>query len=108
MKDVTRDQAAQGDILLTPVPGKPAGLKPVGAENGLLILARGEATGHHHSVQASTGLLEIDEGGVMYLTVEELTEVQHQEHAPVPRAPGIYRVDHQHEQLFDHWARVSD
>ena len=102
------EQFAQGDVLLTRVETRPAKAQVVAPDNGLLILARGEATGHHHSVPATACLLELDEGGVMYLTVEELTEVRHQEHAAIPLAPGTYRVDHQHEQMFDHWQRVSD
>lgn len=36
-------------------------------------MAHGEVTGHHHSVPASAGTLTLDEGGVMYLTIDELT-----------------------------------
>jgi hypothetical protein len=104
------EQYAQGDILLTVIlaKDKPKGLRPVVSEQGLLILARGEATGHHHSVPASAGVLEIDEGGVMYLTIDQLTAVEHQEHAAIPLQPKTYRVDRQHEEMFGHWVRVSD
>ena len=101
-------QARQGDVLFERVTQKPARLTLVEPENGHYVIARGEATGHHHSVPASAGLLEIDEGGVMYLTVEELTAVEHQEHAPIPREPGVYRIRRQQEQMFGHWQRVAD
>lgn len=87
----------QGDVVLTRVDAAPASLTPVPAEGGLLILARGEATGHHHSVPASAGTLSLDEGGVMYLTLDQLTEVRHQEHAPIPLEPGTYRAIVQRE-----------
>ena len=89
-------QARQGDVYFTRVLEAPAG-RAVTPEAGRLILARGEVTGHHHSVPASAGPLTLDEGGVMYLTIEELTAVEHQEHAPIPLEPGVYRVTRQRE-----------
>lgn len=101
-------QARQGDVFFERVASKPKGLKAVAPEGGRLILARGEATGHHHSIPASAGTLEIDEGGVMYLTIDQLTAVEHQEHAAIPREPGIYKVTTQFEEMFGHWQRVVD
>lgn len=73
----------QGDVLLIPIRGtKKAKGTPVQAEHGRLILARGEATGHHHSVDARYGALTIDEG-VTYLTIEELT---------APMVEGVFPV----------------
>lgn len=89
-------QARQGDLLIEDFRGSMQG-QPVAAENGRLILARGEATGHHHSVAAGAGTLTLDEGGVMYLTLAELTDVQHQEHAAITLEPGTYRVTRQRE-----------
>lgn len=89
-------QARQGDVYFTRVIEAPAG-RAVTPEAGRLILAKGEVTGHHHSVPASAGTLTLDEGGVMYLTIDELTAVEHQEHAPIPLAPGVYRVIRQRE-----------
>lgn len=91
----------QGDVVLTRVEQAPHHLTPVAAEGGLLILARGEATGHHHSVPASAGTLSLDEGGVMFLTIDELTAVSHQEHAPITLAPGTYRAEVQREWSDD-------
>lgn len=88
--------ARQGDVLIQRVRGKAKG-GPVQAEHGRLILARGEATGHHHSIPANAGTLTLDEGGVMYLTIDELTAVEHQEHAAIPLEPGVYRVTRQRE-----------
>ena len=92
------EQARQGDVYFTRLADDdlPTG-QPVAPEAGRLILARGEVTGHHHSVPAGAGTLTLDEGGVMYLTIEQLTAVEHQEHAPVPLAPGRYRVTRQRE-----------
>ena len=86
----------QGDVAILKVTGKARG-RPVPVEQGRYILARGEATGHHHSIPADAGTMTLDEGGVMYLTIEELTQVEHQEHAPIPLEPGVYRVIRQRE-----------
>lgn len=86
----------QGDVLLERVSSVPAG-KRVKAESGRLILARGEVTGHHHSIPAQCGTLVRDEGGTTYLTIDQLTAVEHQEHAPIDLEPGDYRVTLQRE-----------
>ncbi|SRR6266699_1562422 len=98
----------QGDVLLIPVTRVPKKLTPVQPERGRLILARGEVTGHHHSVDAKTATLNLDEGGVLYMTVEELTAIRHQEHAPIPLAPGKYKVIRQREHSPEAIRNVAD
>jgi hypothetical protein len=98
----------QGDILIERVRRSTRKLAPVAAEHGRLILARGEVTGHHHSVATEAAALSLDEGGVMFLTVEELTEVVHQEHAPIQLEPGTYRVLRQREYSPQEIRSVAD
>ena len=98
----------QGDLLLIPITRTPKKLIPVHPEQGRLTLARGEVTGHHHSVDAGAATLGLDEGGTMYMTVEELTEVRHQEHAPIPLAPGKYKVIRQKEYSPEAIRNVAD
>lgn len=97
----------QGDVLIERIPGKAKG-DSVRPERGRLILARGEVTGHHHSIPASAGSLMLDEGGVMYLTIDQLTAVEHQEHAPIELKPGVYRVTRQREYTPQAIRTVSD
>ena len=87
----------QGDVLLIPIPRVPKKLTPVQPERGRLILARGEVTGHHHNVDAGAATLGLDQGGTMYMTIEELTQIRHQEHNPITVEPGIYKVIRQRE-----------
>jgi hypothetical protein len=61
-----------------------------------MILARGEATGHAHSVAGSTARLEL-RLAERYLTVWAPTELTHEEHAPIRLDPGFYRVVLQRE-----------
>lgn len=100
-------QFRQGDVLIERIKHRAKG-RPVPAEAGRLILARGEATGHHHSIAASAGTLTLDEGGVMYLTIEELTAVEHQEHAAIALDPGTYRVTRQREYTPERPRYVGD
>lgn len=82
----------QGDLLFI-YPGDPSYRKPTGKltrqapKGGRCIVARGEATGHHHSFNARVGVMELDEGGVTYLTLDQLTKIKHQEHAPAVLNP---------------------
>ena len=108
-------QIAQGDVLWTlvsdlPIEKHPNGkLRPAPVEGGRYIFARGEATGHHHSSVAEGCTLNLDEGGMMFLTVDQLTEVTHQEHGTVVLEPGVYRVDQQQEvDVWGDWRPVVD
>lgn len=66
---MNKKQVRQGDVYLKPA-DMPAGKgKKIKAERGRLILARGEATGHHHSVSADVAEL-IDFDGKVALVVK--------------------------------------
>lgn len=101
------NQIRQGDVFLTPAENVPAKGKKLRAKNGRLILARGEATSHHHSVSANTSeLFELD--GRMWLVVNEPTTLDHQEHAPIEIQPGTYWVVRQREYHPQEIRRVQD
>jgi hypothetical protein len=91
-------QSRQGDVFWTrctgPIPARTTTLTPDGDR---YILARGEVTGHHHSFPATAGSLWQDASGTTYMTIEELTAVEHQEHAAIPVEPATYRVTRQRE-----------
>jgi hypothetical protein len=88
----------QGDILLVPVEKLPDDLNEVPRENGKIILAEGEATGHLHAIEApeatflATDLAEI-EG--RFLAVEAAVELAHPEHSTVVVEPGVWEVRRQ-------------
>jgi hypothetical protein len=85
----------QGDVLLVPVAEMPEG-RPVEADGGRLVLARGEATGHHHSVAVEDGEL-VDTAEGVYLRIMTTTPLEHQEHGAITLEPGVYRVLRQRE-----------
>jgi len=86
----------QGDVLIYPAKEMPKDLKPVKPRNGRLILAEGEATGHHHSIGANVAEL-FQSGPQLIMSVKEPTVITHQEHGPVEITPGQYWVVRQRE-----------
>jgi hypothetical protein len=100
---------AQGDILIIPRADAPKLLgRQIMPENGWIILARGEATGHHHGIHArygrffrfvpgdapapsTVGLLVIDKAGARLRHIGS-------DHDDVPLAPGYYEVRRQEEE----------
>lgn len=72
----------------------------ISAEDGKVILARGEHTGHHHFVPAEhAALFTMPFSEKMMLHVEKPTELQHQEHDPIQLSPGYYEVQGQREYV---------
>lgn len=99
----------QGDVLVVPCKSIPAAAKAVEAEAGRLILARGEATGHHHSLALSRRVTMFrDESGGAFLDVKEPVSLEHQEHTTLPIAPGKYEVRIQRTMQSSVAQRVAD
>jgi hypothetical protein len=95
----------QGDVLLDQVDDLPAGADEaavVAPDDGRVILAYGEATGHCHAVPATAGeLLEVAtaEHVDRYLRIRSRTRLTHQEHRAIDLEPGVYRVRIQSEYV---------
>lgn len=97
----------QGDVLLDQVDDLPEAAQAatvVAPEEGHVILAYGEATGHFHAVPANAGeLLEVTVADRVdrYLRVRSRTRLTHQEHRAIDLEPGVYRVRIQSEYVPD-------
>ena len=92
----------QGDVLLIPTTTTPNKTRKVARENGMVILAHGEATGHHHAIKHRNVQLVTSEQANelrMWLTVGSAGPVAltHQEHATIMVPPGSYEVRRQRE-----------
>ena len=101
----------QGDVLVLPCKTVPPAAVPVEAENGRLILARGEATGHHHSIALSPRIAMFRDdggGGGLYLDVKEPVALDHQEHSTLTVAPGLHQVRIQRTVQSGMARRVAD
>lgn len=103
----------QGDVLIRPVEKMPRGLKPVPRDNGRVILAYGEVTGHAHAIlEEDVQLLaaDVEELEQAFLRVESECAVVHDEHDTITLPPGDYEVTRQREYTSADMepARVAD
>ena len=109
-----KNQARQGDVLLVRAKSVPASAKKRRRESGRVILARGEATGHHHSFGSRlVNMYAVaDEFSRMGTAVIEVkgkgAPLQHQEHAPIGVPPGTFRVVRQREYQEGRIVQVAD
>lgn len=101
----------QGDVLLVPVKNVPANTRPVARENGRVILARGEVTGHAHAiVDESAELVSAEGAAELYLLVHGTAAValEHEEHATILVPPGQYERRIQREYSPEEIRNVAD
>lgn len=98
-------QIRQGDVFFIPrhIPSSAVTLK---RENGLVVFAYGEVTGHHHSTgDGGTTLLEHE--GKRYLRTDGCN-VSHQEHSTLALPRGEYEVVPQVEYTSEGIEAVRD
>jgi len=96
----------QGDVCLKPEGSRPAAT-PVPRENGRIVLAHGERTGHTHAVVEADARLWQDEHGVRFLeTGPGGARLRHEEHETIVLPPGLYRVLQQREFVPEHQPRA--
>jgi hypothetical protein len=104
----------QGDVLVRQVRSRrPAGRDVT--EQGRVILAHGEVTGHCHEVVAETAedlgpaaqFFE-EPDGRRFLFVQRACTLVHQEHAAIALAPGCYEVTRQREYIAGEIRSVAD
>ena len=85
----------QGDVLIIRCKDIPDTSVQVEPENGRLIVARGEATGHHHSFPWARGaVLFRDDGGSgsQFVKVTAPVALEHQEHSALTCDRGLHEV----------------
>ena len=103
--------ARQGDVLIVATGSIPKGAKPVDREDGKVVLAHGEVTGHAHVIDSPDVLFlaaDVDEMADRFLRVEQECQVVHDEHDPVTLPPGNYRVRRQREYAPEAIRNVAD
>ncbi|MGE0289304.1 MAG: hypothetical protein AB7I42_26485 [Bradyrhizobium sp.] len=108
----THFMARQGDVLIREVAEIPATAAPVEPEHGRVVLAHGEATGHHHSLLWGRAAMFRDDAiGRTFLGVSpgEPVALVHQEHDPINIPPGTFEVIRQVEfDLSEGVRQVAD
>jgi hypothetical protein len=91
----------QGDVLLIRVDGLFATKgRKVACEDGRVVLAHGEATGHAHAIEAAGAELYEEADGKRFLQVTgEPATLAHEEHGAIRLEPGVYEVRRQREYV---------
>jgi hypothetical protein len=87
----------QGDVMMIPVRAIPAGAKPGPREDGRIVLAHGEVTGHAHAIEEKgAGVFEHE--GTRYVRVpREGALLRHEEHGTITVPEGAYEIRIQKE-----------
>lgn len=100
----------QGDVLIRQVGQTPDGLEQVPLEDGRVILAHGEVTGHAHAVVGAVELLASDVAEIRkrFLRAEREAQVVHEEHDTITLPPGLYEVGIQLEYAPEEIRTVAD
>ena len=91
MEKIVVNCGRQGDVYLERIDKLPSGVQEVPRENGRIILAYGEVTGHAHAI-VETGAIQYALENDRFLDVQEIVHDVHEEHATLTITPGFYRV----------------
>lgn len=99
----------QGDVMVVAIPTIPTTAQPIEREEGRVILAHGEVTGHAHAL-CEPGVVKLADGIEEYLRVaDEKADLVHEEHTTIALPPGDYRILRQQEYVpQDIPRRVAD
>lgn len=104
-----RPQIRQGDVFLLPVKKQDvSNAKEEERDNGRVILAYGEVTGHAHAISSKAATLYAVEENLKILRVEEEAELVHEEHGSATLIKGDYQVIRQRENTPLGWRIVAD
>jgi len=106
-KDMKTKQYRQGDVLIEQIAKTDHRLKR--SQTGKIVLAEGEATGHHHLLECEE--LESwkdSEEIVVQINDVQGAQVTHEEHSMITLRKGTYRVTRQREYSPEEIRRVQD
>lgn len=101
----------QGDVLIVPTKSIPSATTEVPVKNGRVIVAEGEATGHHHSFPHQRGAVLFRDdgaGGGMYIKAEKSPRLEHQEHHEIYAAADFALSDGTSFKVGDHLPTQTD
>jgi hypothetical protein len=96
----------QGDVLLKRIKLIPRDAQST-ANNGSVVLARGEVTGHAHAITSLACALFLY-GNRRFLQVNEESILTHQEHGPITIPAGNFEVIIQREYTPEEIRNVAD
>ena len=98
----------QGDVMIVEA-SIPAGVTELPRDNGRVVLAYGEVTGHAHAIHTPNAVRFRDAEGGTYLSVKDApAPLTHEEHTRVDIAVGNYLVVIQSEYTPAAMRNVAD
>ena len=106
-------QMRHGDVILIPITAQEAenmkkDAKKIDHENGRIILAYGEVTGHCHSlICKDANLWQVSENNKL-LELPAISKLSHQEHKTIELQPGCYQIVQKRQYTPNGWETVSD
>lgn len=100
-------QFRQGDVLVEKTDSVPSDAVEVPREDGKVVLAHGEATGHCHAISSPAARL-LSVSSRRFLRVEAEVDLEHQEHDTVKIPQGDYQVVRQREYVQQATRNVAD
>lgn len=101
-------QYRQGDVLIEKVRVRKLNGKSVPRDNGRIVLAYGEVTGHAHAIcEQEAELIELETGERFLLSGAGM-RIVHEEHKAIAIPPGTYRVTRQREYAPEAIRNVAD
>lgn len=99
----------QGDVGLRLLSSKPTGTaKPIARENGRIILAHGEVTGHAHGIDSPDCAMEEIAGLTVLEVNAAMAALTHEEHGTIEIPQGVYEVVIQKEYSPEAIRNVAD
>lgn len=105
MNKIVTPHYRQGDLLIEHIAKTDHKLKR--SKTGKIILAEGEATGHHHVLECEE-LESWQDSEETIVRVATGATITHEEHSVITLSEGIYRVRRQREYSPKEIRRVQD
>lgn len=96
-----------GDLLFVKVDSIPEEFKrykknPKSHSRGVIV-AEGEKTGHHHTLEAVEQYYDFQWNGnrISFIEIQKETKIEHEEHGTIILPPGKYQINFQRELKHD-------
>lgn len=101
----------QGDVLIVPIKSMPKAVEPIERDQGRVVLAYGEVTGHAHAIKDQRAALFRDPklaAIFMHVSGDGPVALEHDEHDTISVPPGNYQVIRQREYSPEAIRNVAD
>lgn len=97
----------QGDVVAIKVESKEAG-QAVKRDNGRVVLAYGEISGHCHAILDKSAVMTETKEGKRFLDAPDGATLTHEEHGTVILPSGVYEIKRQQEYTPEEIRNVAD